>query len=323
MGLAKEGRIIDFSNSDDPIAQEIKKGQQEIINEYGLAEGKNIRFVWNPAVVKPNRDNPGKVDKPRSTNIQLREVVSTKTDSQGKVLLTGGDWRYYETVTPVEDGKRGIDFRPESKPFEGILVLGEKNIDLIYFLLKFSSKVVGSDNESKVKQRYLAVENLAKEAMLKVSSIQRKSFIEFKISNDEQAGGLSEKDLRMFAQSIYVKDVQDQDVNTIRMLIVRMLNSDRNGYEKLKAFIDKGDNVLEDALMGIRVLVQTAMDKEHIKLRIRGPIKSWIYLNKDGSDGDLICNVAPKGQKDPHKYFVEYLNRKDDDLKLLQGVVNP
>ncbi len=239
-----------------------------------------IRAIYPKERVKPSRlKNNRQPDKPAGISFPYRAVRKTGTGTE--------IWRYAEEVIHLDGGKK--KYIPQNFNYTGSVVLTDKDIELVWFLLNVCPYTRPmSDNEEDKKNwngkpPKIQFENLVKEA--DNNAIKKREEAEFMAMIYSPAVGLTEEKLKDVAKALFINDVDDLFINQVREQIEKAVMVDkRNGVKKFM------DMVKSDVVLTVRANIQKAIDGKHIKYTPN--TKEWVWLGDDGKKTELICKLG-------------------------------
>ncbi len=240
-----------------------------------------VKVVYPPERITKSRLPHNRLpDKPNSMSFDLKAVV--KSGSGAEV------WRYAENV--ILDAKGNKKYVPKKFRFNGTRMIDERDIELIFFLLRKSDFRLKGKEELKadktLRQPRVAkfmFEDLVSEAEKKAEKKQLESKIDVLLWNKEL--GLPEERIRLVAKSYFIKGVDDLSLPQVKILLEAKIHDKKLGGPD-KFF----DMVNADDELDARSSIQKVIDLEHIKYDMSKNVWSW---NTDGEGGrSVICRVA-------------------------------
>lgn len=239
-----------------------------------------IRAIYPKERVKKSRSKHNRLpDKPAGISFPYRAVRKTKKGTE--------IWRYAEEVILLDNGKKR--YVPQNFSYTGSVVLTEKDIELIWFLLNVCpyTKPMSDDEEDlknwNGKPPKIQFENLMKEADDNASKKQEQA--EFMAMIYSTSVGLSEDKLKKVAKAMLIRDVDELKINQVRESLEKAVLVDkRNGVKKFMKMVNS------EAVLTVRSNIQMAIDGKHIKYVPN--TKEWVWLGDDGKKTELICKLG-------------------------------
>lgn len=266
-----------------------------------------VKVVYPPdRIVKSKLPHNRLPDKPNSMSFDLKATV--KTGSGTEV------WRYAENV--ILDNKGNKKYIPKKFRFNGTRMIDERDIELIFFLLRKSDFRLKGKEELKadktLRQPRVAkfmFEDLVSEAEKKAEKKQLESKIDVLLWNKEL--GLPEERIRLVAKSYFIKGVDDLSLPQVKILLENKIHDKKLGGPD-KFF----DMVNADDELDARSSIQKVIDLEYLKYDMSKNVWSW---NTDGEGGkSVICRVA-KTDIPVEVLFAKYMGDESfkEDIKAI------
>ena len=294
---------------------EIKKQSRETLMEYNEAfmnefsanmdkTGrifKPIILKYAPFKITADADNPGKELKPRSLKLNFM----TRTVHNGQTSEVR-----YSPSAPVKDKDGHLNFRENgTQVVDGQMAIYD--IDLLYFLWKYSDQNWGKEENKSNPLAYFVIENLESERAAIARLKSQKSTLNARLWNEVEDGGLSDNAIRVVAKDFMIPNVDAiEDINELKFLLEQLTTS----HENLQLFLTKTDKgkLPKEEQANRRSIIATAVQEGIISQDL---IKSSFFLvNMNGEVDTKPMFTYKKGEKDPKGAFYVYLEATQPEL---------
>jgi hypothetical protein len=240
-----------------------------------------VKVVYPPERITKSRLPHNRLpDKPNSISFDLKSTVRT--------LDGAAVWRYADDM--IFDAKGKKKYIPKKFRFNGGRYLDEKDIELIFFLLKKSEVRYLNEDELKAdkklkqpRQPKFMFEDLVTEADKKAEGKALESKITVLLYNKEL--GLPEERIRLVAKAYHIKGVDELTFSQVRILLDNKIHDKKlGGPDKFFEMVN-ADEELE-----ARASLQKAIDLNYLKYDMA---KNTWFWNTDGENGkSIICKVS-------------------------------
>jgi len=246
-----------------------------------------VRAVYPVVRVKRSRLKHNVLpDKPAGISFPLNAVRKTLQGSE--------HWRFADQEIVLEGGKKR--YTPQNFNYSGSVVLEEKDIELIWYLLEICPYTQPMTEDPKDRKNWngkppkIAFENKVKEANDRAKDEERTA--EFKALIWSTKLGLKEPKLRQVAKALMVSDVDELTVNEVKIAIEKAVTVDRK--EGIRKFLIM---VNSEAELQSRSMIQAAADRKILKFVPN--TKEWVWLDENGKKREMIMKLGP-AVKNPH-----------------------
>jgi hypothetical protein len=295
---------LNLKDSDrDSKGYEVAKRMSQIARDYGLYDGKIIRFEYCDNLIKPDYDNPGRMFRPKSFAINWDTVKHTDKGVEA--------WRYYEGAMLQRDGT--TLYSPLTDSFTGTLTLGVKDLEKIFFLLDLFPYLDCPENKDNGVRKFMTIHNPAIKARKRVEEKQKSLAVTMKIYNDVERGGMSEVDLRKFAVTIGIPEAETKDMSLVQTELESRIMGNDHYYE---LFTQSTEINADDK--AIRYNVNDAVHRHIIGVTGKGKERGWYYLKGD-QPGDMILKLVPV--KPAEEQLINYFKQNAERYRVFTDVM--
>lgn len=297
--LVVNGKPLNLTDPKSDQERRVAKELAQLVEDYKLAEGGTVSIVYPKEYIKINKFNPSRPFRPASLKISFRDVVRNATGTE--------DWRWAERE---DNGKNNIGkvYSPSSKIFTGSWQLGLAQSDLLYFLLKISSRMEGGANAAEGKRPYMVIENKVKDATEFGNKEVEAAYISMNLFKE-----MSEEKVREFAKLIGVDSIGEQSI--LRKTVHSILSKDKFAYKKLSEFLGvKKTDPDADTIKEAMTLAFKAISSGVLELRG----KDYVFA----IDGELkdqpLFGTGNKPEKE--KALAVFLSKNQKEFELLSSL---
>lgn len=254
-----------------------------------------VKVIYPPErVVKSRLPHNRLPDKPNSISFDLKTIVKSP-DKSAEI------WRYADDV--IIDRKGIKKYTPKKFRFNGSRFLDEKDIELIFFLLRKSEyRVIGEDELAKDKNLRQTMnpkfmfEDLVTEAEKKNEAKALESRITVLLYNKEL--GLPEEKIRKVAKAYAIKGVDALTIAQVKILLDNKIHDKRlGGPDKFFDMIDAG------AELEARASIQSLEDMKMIHY---DQAKTTWFWNATGEQGKTLIAKVSRTEQPMEVLFALY-----------------
>lgn len=236
-------------------------------------------------------------DKPNSISFPLEALVKTSSGSE--------TWRYAENR--YVDAKGKVVFTPHKLHINGTMVLGETDMELIYFLYAKCPYIEGGKNfQGRAKAVF---EDLIGKAEEKASREEQEATLKALIYSSKV--GLPEKKLREVAKAYFIPGVDEMTFAQVKIAMEQSVRASRGGVETFLVMAEGGD-VIE-----VRAMLQSAIDRGLIKYDPNR--KTWFWGTTRGKKAEAIAQVSVSAHPQEALYDF-YIGNKDFARNLVNSL---
>lgn len=260
--------------------------------------GKIIRPIilkYAPHYIQKDKDNPGKLMMPRSMKLdfrtttmyddQMAEVRYSK--SAGVPQPNGGGMKFLDNGTQVVGGQLTVT-----------------DIDLAYFLWRFSSQIWTKPENRDNPSAFFEIENV--EAERREIAI-RKAIVataNARLWNAPEDGGVADATIRLVAKNFMVPNVDDMDTDEIKLVIDKMIQINPSNMDIFLNLTDK-NSASKEVISERRGIIADAIESNII---CQDSIKKGFFLvGADGKPEAKPIFTYKQGERDPKSALYVYL----------------
>ena len=248
-----------------------------------------VKVTYPPERIVKSRSRHNRLpDKPNSISFDWLQDVKTEKGTE--------EWRYTERVTV--DNKGIKHYYPKKFKFKGAVMLGEKDIEKIYFLFKKSEYCKGGENEGRITK--CMFEDLVTEAQ-KLAQKKKLATTISSLLYGEKGIGLPAARLKELAKAMFVKNVDALSEDQIRIALDSKIGESKDGINRFLDLVNDNEDTK------VRFAIQTVVDSG--KLKYNTAKKGW-YWEIDGQKPQFAVKVGP-GQNAQEVLVHEYTTSGD------------
>lgn len=290
-----DGEKLDMREKNNPHVKRIDEGMS-FLRKMGLP----ITFKFPSFLVKPDKDNEGKMLYPMPFTLQLVDYID------------GTEWRWCKSFS--YDSNRNIEYKPSSLEIERITQFGEDELEIAFFMYFISSRCLDGENKNSFKDKWFMLEDINKEARLFADKQRKEADLSFYIYSDKSP--LKSEELIKLSKAMFIPTV-DKNLDIVRN---NMYNNINGNEVKLNLFYQlMNDSVNLDA----RYCVQEAFDGKMLAVEQNGNVKSVFYKSDDNTRTNKLCDIPPTHNNDVMGYVYTYYSQRPEELDMLkQAIVN-
>lgn len=309
------GVVLNTTNPTTALEKQVAKELQDIAKTYGLKRNSgSVVFVYPDALVKPDRENPGKFDSPRG--ITIKYVAN-------EVLEDGGgtrEWRYFTNSTTDKNNKK--IYTPSTDIFNGRWELGLDQLELIYYLINIYPYTEGGKNFKDGERAFIKRKDVVADNRKVVEARRQKAEIEARLYLLPEKGGFTDEELKDLALRVQINAAQMElplsDAN--RDYLILALDNKFKTDPSL-TMLAKESQALPNVDMEIRKLVQQAKEFKLIALIKKGnSIVGWGRLNHTTNTYDKLVGF-PVNTKSEDDVLYRFLSGKPLIVESLKEAV--
>lgn len=296
--------VLNTTNPQTALEKQVAKELQEIAKTYGLTrKSGSVVFVYPDALVKPDRENPGKFDSPKGITIkyQASEILEDGAGTR--------EWRYFTNSTTDKNGKP--IYTPAVDIFNGRWELGLNELELIYYLINIYPYTEGGKNFKDGDRAFMKRKDVAADNRKVVEARSQRAEIEAKLYLKPGKGGFTDEELKDLALRIQINaGTMDLPLSQPNRDSLILMIDNKFKTDPSLTMMAKESQSLPNIDMEIRKLVQQAKDFKLIALIKKGnSIIGWGRLNHTTGTYDKLVGF-PVNAKNEDDVLYRFLGNK-------------